>query len=116
MDAQEVQHEGRDQEERIDFATLLHFPVAVAELAHRFGSLPGRSRLEAHHTSAIGPGLSNEIIAGLPSTTPISVSYEPIEIPVKLKDGTRRHWNVLKAGVDRCQNVAVACNLLLRAA
>ena len=89
MDAEEIEHVGRNQQQWIDFFPVPLFLKKGMEPIHGLGRLMGGNRSESGNLCAVGPGLGNLIVRHFPASA--LLGHELIKIAVELKD---------KAGVN----------------
>ena len=113
MDAEEVEHVSRNQQQGLHCAGVdrrLELPV---QSRHRLGGEVRRDRPEPHDRPAVCAGLRDVVVRGFPS--PAAAGDELKQVAVELQHDVRRKPDVVGVRVDRAEHLAIARDLLLRA-
>ena len=109
MDAEKVQHECGDGDQRWDVVLVERVPVAVAELLHRGRCIRGWHATEPHHRSASGLQLDDVVVDTLELP---GVATGGLAEGMQAQQGVRSDGRVGVAGVDLIQRTAIALHLL----
>ena len=114
MDAEKVEDEHRDQQQRIGVGILQGFIVRGADVFDRFGRLPCRYGFESDELIALrvffGDDVVGSFVAAADGTAAVFV-----EVAVELEDRSGLEGDVVVVLVDGGENVTVAGDFLLAA-
>lgn len=113
VDAQEIEHVRRNEQQRFDRACVQRRSICIVEPRHGIGRQMRGQGLEEHDGRPVRSGFGNVDVCGLPPAA--ATRNELKEITMQLQHDVRGQRHVCIVGVDGVQNLARASNLLLRA-
>ena len=115
MDAEKVQNENRDQQQRVKLGILRGRLEGIAKCCHCPRCFPRRDRLKADDLPAVRQFLGNHIIRVFEAAAD-GLDAVLVQIPMQLQNDRRLWRDIIVALVDRRQHVAVSGNLFFAAA
>jgi len=113
MDAQEIEHTRRDEQQWIDRSRIESGAIPIVELRHCIGNEVRGQRLEAEDCRSVGPRFGDVVVGGLPASA--TARYELKQIAMQLQYEIRRELHVGGIRVDGVQDIAVSGDLLFGA-
>ena len=115
MDAEKVQNENGDQQQRVKLGVLRGRLEGVAKCCHRSRRFPRGDRLKTDDLPAVRPFFGNHIIRVFEAAAD-GLAAVLVQIPMQLQNDRRLWRDIVVALVDRRQHVAVSGDLFFAAA
>ena len=111
MDAEEVEHERRDRDQRVDLPPGHDGAIAVDQLVHGRGHEVRRHRAEPQALRAVGHDIDDVVGGALPRAA--RGRRERVQVSMQLENTSGRDIHAQRVGMHGGQDVAIAGDLLL---
>ena len=115
VDAEKVQNENRNQQQRIEFGILHSLLKCIAKCRHRPRRFPRGDRLKPDDLPAVRPFFGNHIIRVFEAAAD-GFAAELVQVTMQLQNDRRLWRDIVVALVNRRQHIAVSDDLFFAAA